>query len=219
MKYCSSPTLLIYYYECHWYFFTPQLSVAVLQFMMRLKNRLFYCEFPWLIALWRLAVGIMIPTVNSSTWFDSLLEMLLILTIPRCSWRLSEQQGRVWPSADWWLAAAAFDMQLVSSGSWSACITAVWSVSSLRVVWLKPENTFSDGKHRSHFVGCKEKPPWEKQMLQKINPECFTTVPCNSQSWGFKSHSPISHYPRSGLTVCLPSHAGNTISVRSRRAL
>lgn len=35
----------------------------------------------------------------------------------------------------------------------------------------------------------------------------------NSASLGFERNSPISHSPRSELAVCLPSHAGNTISL------
>lgn len=52
-----------------------------------------------------------------------------------------------------------------------------------------------------------------KNKLTKVNPECFTTVPCNSQCRGFEIHSPISHNPQSVRTAFLAIHAANTISV------
>lgn len=131
MKYCSSPTLslsaitnLIGIFS-----FTSVIcrGAAVRRDEgMRLKNRLFCCDFPWLIALRRLAVGVMNPTVNSSIWFDSL---LLILTVPRCSLGRGEAEygHRL---TDGSLLQIA-DMQVVSYGSWAACITALLSVSSL----------------------------------------------------------------------------------------
>lgn len=60
----------------------------------------------------------------------------------------------------------------------------------------------------------KKKPPLAKQMLQKksiltVLQLCLATVSAGV----LKANSTISHYPRSGLAVCLPSHAGNTICV------
>lgn len=86
----------------------------------------------------------MIPIVNSSTWLDSLHGMLLILTIPCCSWCFCEQHGWVWPLVDWQLTAAATaaaDMQLVSGPS---CVTVCSRVYHL--------SGWPDWSQKTHLV-------------------------------------------------------------------
>lgn len=122
LKYCSLPTLFIHYYEFHCTF---HLSYE----RTRLKNSLstaidFF--FSWL------AARVMIPAVISSIWFDSLHEMLLILSIPWCSLLLSEYHGQMW-SQDFW---SLTDFSLSCSLRHTDRIF-LQPVSSLQEVWLK----------------------------------------------------------------------------------
>lgn len=108
----TSPSLFFFsiFSEYHWCFFwfSTLLFVAVLQSMGGRRDKIKEQTSPplisgdWLLSL-HLSVGIMIPAVNSSTWFDSRHGTLLIHSIPWRARCLCEWQGQTILSIDWWL--------------------------------------------------------------------------------------------------------------------
>lgn len=204
MKYCSFPTFFFFLTANMNRFVIFPSFISVICYGagvhrdegMRLKNRLFFCDFQWLIALRLLAVGIIIPTANSFAWFDSLHEMLLILTIPWSTLCLMcVQGGRVWSSVDWCLTAAAVDMHLVS---WSSRVTVIYS--------LHEHCWWSDWSQTTHLVMASMDHTLmaAKTGAQKMNAyyqNISASVPHNSHCCGFERNSPPSNNPRSACLV------------------
>lgn len=153
------------------------------------------------------ALLLIFSVLIGSQSYDSCCDFIHLIRFS--AWNAFNTCDSMVPFASYWAAWLNLARGVLKYHWHAACVTQIECFCS----WYHLCRRF-DWSHRSHLAKAGTD---HTLMVRKtkawirINPEHFTTVLCN--------YSPFSHNPGCELTVGLPGHAGNTISLWSRSAL